>query len=170
MASIGGVGGGASDLVGMMNSLRGAGGGAGMGAAGDKFGSALEGALRGDVSGTMDQLKQLTSTDPTTLGADGVLAEAERAGARRSVMSSGGAGSVASLVESMNKAVQNRLESTEAAKKSAEADVQTLVSGGDIDLHNVILASERAGLEMKLTMTLRNKLIEAYQEVMRIPV
>ncbi|MBI5834022.1 MAG: flagellar hook-basal body complex protein FliE [Armatimonadetes bacterium] len=181
MASIGGIGGGGGgagggDLMGLMNSLKSAGGAGGtggsggaMGAATEKFGGAMESALRGDVSGTMNQLNSLTSQDPSKLYEGGALGKAATASAKMA-MGSGDAGSVAGLVDSMSKAIQSRIETTEASKKTAEANVQTLITGGDIDLHNVILASERAGLELKLTMTLRNKLLEAYQEVMRIPV
>ena len=156
MASISGLGGG--DLGNLMSQLRNAGGtggaaggagaaggGGAMGAATQQFGSALDSALRGDVSGTMNQLNQLASTDPNKLYEGGVLGKASGSGAARAMMS-GDSGSVAGLVDSMSRAIQSRLETTEAAKKTAETDVQTLVTGGDIDLHNVILASERAGL------------------------
>jgi flagellar hook-basal body complex protein FliE len=42
--------------------------------------------------------------------------------------------------------------------------------GGDVDLHDVMIASEKASVSMQLTMTIRNKLVEAYQEIMRMQV
>lgn len=77
---------------------------------------------------------------------------------------------VSSLVDSLHTAVGNRIAITEGARAEADEAAKTLLSGGDIDLHNVIMAAEKAGIELKLTMTLRNKLLEAYQEIMRTPV
>jgi flagellar hook-basal body complex protein FliE len=42
--------------------------------------------------------------------------------------------------------------------------------GGDVDLHDVMIASEKASVAMQLTMAIRNKLVEGYQEVMRMQV
>lgn len=42
--------------------------------------------------------------------------------------------------------------------------------GGDVDLHDVMIASEKAGVAMQLTVQIRNKVVEAYQEVMRMQV
>lgn len=42
--------------------------------------------------------------------------------------------------------------------------------GGDVDLHDVMIAAEKAGVAMQLTLQVRNKLVEAYQDVMRMQV
>jgi flagellar hook-basal body complex protein FliE len=42
--------------------------------------------------------------------------------------------------------------------------------GGDVDLHDVMISAEKAGVAMQLTLQVRNKLVEAYQEVMRMQV
>ncbi|NUP99358.1 MAG: flagellar hook-basal body complex protein FliE, partial [Armatimonadetes bacterium] len=82
----------------------------------------------------------------------------------------GGSGQTAALGHSLGQAVTNRLEAVQTTEAAAAENVQTLLSGGEIDLHNVILSAERAQLELQFTMQLRNKLIEAYQEVMRMPI
>lgn len=52
------------------------------------------------------------------------------------------------------------------AQQAAEA-----VARGDVtDLHRVSLAIERARLALELTVAVRNKLIEAYQEISRMPI
>lgn len=38
----------------------------------------------------------------------------------------------------------------------------------DVDIHNLMLAIEEAGIAMQLTIEVRNKLVEAYQEIMRM--
>ena len=38
------------------------------------------------------------------------------------------------------------------------------------DVHDVMIAVEKANISMELMLEIRNKIIEAYQEIMRIPV
>ncbi len=45
-----------------------------------------------------------------------------------------------------------------------------LVLGQDVDVHDAVVATEEASLAFQYTMQVRNKLIEAYQEVMRMQV
>lgn len=42
--------------------------------------------------------------------------------------------------------------------------------GGDVDLHDVMITAEKASVAMQLTLQIRNKMVEAYQEVMRMQV
>ena len=43
-------------------------------------------------------------------------------------------------------------------------------AGENVELHDVMIASEKAGVATSLTMHLRNKLLEAYQEISRMQV
>jgi flagellar hook-basal body complex protein FliE len=54
----------------------------------------------------------------------------------------------------------------------AEAEQQSrqLIAGEPVELHRVVLAGEQAALAFELTMAIRNKAVEAYQEVMRMQV
>ena len=54
---------------------------------------------------------------------------------------------------------------SEAAQQSRQ-----LIAGEPVELHRVILAGEQAALAFELTMAIRNKAVEAYQEVMRMQV
>ncbi|WP_445327012.1 flagellar hook-basal body complex protein FliE [Sporosarcina sp. FSL K6-1508] len=60
----------------------------------------------------------------------------------------------------------------EVNNKQYESDVMTekLVRGGDIELHDVMIASQKASIALNATMEVRNKVIEAYQEIIRMPV
>ena len=50
-------------------------------------------------------------------------------------------------------------------------DVQaTAAAQGEGNLHEVALALEKADITMRVAAKVRNKLVEAYQEVMRMPV
>jgi flagellar hook-basal body complex protein FliE len=47
---------------------------------------------------------------------------------------------------------------------------EQLIAGEAGDLHQVMIASEEAGVAMELLVEVRNKLVEAYQQLMRMPV
>ncbi len=44
-----------------------------------------------------------------------------------------------------------------------------LVTGNARDMHTAVLAAEKASLTLDLIISVRNKAIEAYQEIMRMP-
>jgi flagellar hook-basal body complex protein FliE len=56
--------------------------------------------------------------------------------------------------------------------KQFESDMMTekLVRGGDIELHDVMIASQKASIALNATMEVRNKVVEAYQEIIRMPI
>jgi flagellar hook-basal body complex protein FliE len=45
---------------------------------------------------------------------------------------------------------------------------QQFAVGERYDLHEIMIATENAGLSFKLLVEIRNKLVEAYQEIMRM--
>jgi flagellar hook-basal body complex protein FliE len=53
-----------------------------------------------------------------------------------------------------------------------QADVSTmkLAAGEPIDIHEVMLNTEQASLGFSMAIQVRNKLIDAYQEVMRMSI
>jgi flagellar hook-basal body complex protein FliE len=52
----------------------------------------------------------------------------------------------------------------------AEQAVQNLVAGRADNVHNVMLAMAKADLSFHLVLEIRNRLSEAYQEIMRMQV
>lgn len=47
---------------------------------------------------------------------------------------------------------------------------QKLIKGEDVELHEVMIASQKASITLNATIEVRNKVIEAYQEIMRMSV
>ncbi|KKB38980.1 flagellar hook-basal body complex protein FliE [Bacillus thermotolerans] len=43
-----------------------------------------------------------------------------------------------------------------------------MIRGENVDLHQVLIASQKSSVTLQLTMEVRNKAIEAYQEIMRM--
>lgn len=64
------------------------------------------------------------------------------------------------------------LSSTIATVNQQQNDAQTAVNqflnGDSIELHSVALAGQRADLSMDLFLQVRNKVLSAYQEVMKM--
>ncbi|BCB03350.1 flagellar hook-basal body complex protein FliE [Bacillus sp. KH172YL63] len=59
----------------------------------------------------------------------------------------------------------------EVNKMQVQSDQLTekLVRGENVDLHQVMIASQKASITLQTTMEVRNKVVEAYQEIMRMP-
>ena len=56
------------------------------------------------------------------------------------------------------------------AQNAADDASVRLAAGDPIDLHEVMLARETASLQFQLAVQVRNKLVEAYQDVMRMQI
>lgn len=54
----------------------------------------------------------------------------------------------------------------------AVADVKTemLISGKDVDLHEVMIASQKASIILETTVQVQKKVIDAYNEMMRMQI
>ncbi len=64
----------------------------------------------------------------------------------------------------------NKIGETDQLQKAAEAATEDLATGKTRNIHEAILAMEMADTSLRLMVTVRNKAIEAYQEIMRMPV
>lgn len=50
------------------------------------------------------------------------------------------------------------------------AEMQQLAATGEVsDLHDVMIALEKAGIAMDLLLEIRNKLVDAYQTIVKMP-
>ncbi|MFP3720959.1 flagellar hook-basal body complex protein FliE [Niallia circulans] len=95
--------------------------------------------------------------------------------------------SVSSALPLTNTATSNKTSAADTQKSFAsflkesinnvnqaqnESDVLTnkLARGENVDLSQVMIASQKASITMQATLEIRNKAVEAYQEIMRMPV
>jgi flagellar hook-basal body complex protein FliE len=67
-------------------------------------------------------------------------------------------------------AIREAVQSVDEAQKSAEGEITKAVRGESPDLHKTIIALQTADLKFQLGLQVRNKLIGAYDEIMRMPV
>jgi flagellar hook-basal body complex protein FliE len=66
--------------------------------------------------------------------------------------------------------IKDSLESLDSSQKGAEQEIAKAVTGESPDLHKTIIALQSADLKFQLGLQVRNKLIGAYEEVMRMQV
>ncbi len=62
------------------------------------------------------------------------------------------------------------IQKVEAYRADATVKVDRLLAGEGEELHNVALATQRAELSFELFLQARNKVVQAYREVMRMQV
>jgi flagellar hook-basal body complex protein FliE len=60
------------------------------------------------------------------------------------------------------------IKSVEGLSQAADASVERFLSGDGEDVHTAALAVERANLSFDLFLQARNKVVSAYQEIMRL--
>lgn len=66
--------------------------------------------------------------------------------------------------------LQDAVSRVDGFHKDAAKKVDSFLSGENEDLHTTILATQRAELAFEMFQQVRNKIVQAYQEVMRMQV
>lgn len=63
---------------------------------------------------------------------------------------------------------KDALSDVNSSQLNANEAVARIAAGDAIDTHDVAIAVEKANLSLQLAIQVRNKIVEAYQEVMRM--
>jgi len=64
--------------------------------------------------------------------------------------------------------LQNAISQVDQLDKDSSTQVTQLLKGDRQDLHNVMIAVEKADVAFELMMQVRNKIVNAYQEVSKL--
>lgn len=75
---------------------------------------------------------------------------------------------ISEALNSFGALLNQQIQQVNELQTVANQSVETYATGGNIELHNVILAVEKADMALQLTTQVRNKLVTAYQEVSRM--
>jgi len=89
-----------------------------------------------------------------------------QAAARAARPPEGPAAAASSFLSMLSDAVSQ----LDALQQTADANVTRLATGQPVDLHEVMISLEQSNLGLQLAMQVRNKLIDAYQEISRMQV
>jgi len=69
---------------------------------------------------------------------------------------------------SFEKTIRSLLESANAPQKEANLAVNDLVAGRTDSIHSVVVSVAKAEMSFRFLIEMRNRLTEAYQEIMRM--
>lgn len=71
---------------------------------------------------------------------------------------------------SFRESIRNFIQDVDHIQKEANNKVQDFIAGEISDVHDVMIAVEKASTSFQLLMELRNKFLDAYQELKRMQV
>lgn len=75
----------------------------------------------------------------------------------------GGDGGFASMLK-------ETISEVDRLQKEADRSIERLVVGDETDIHETVIAMEKADVAFKLMVQFRNKIVGAYEEIMRMQV
>lgn len=73
-------------------------------------------------------------------------------------------------VPSFSDTLHNLVEETNATHEASVEKIKDFVAGKDVHLHEVMAAGQEAEVTFQFLLEVRNKLLEAYQEISRTQV
>ncbi len=71
---------------------------------------------------------------------------------------------------SFEQAIKEAIKEVSVVQNDAERAIENFSTGDVKDIHSVVLAMEKADMSFQTLMSVRNKLLSAYEEIMRTPV
>lgn len=66
--------------------------------------------------------------------------------------------------------LQSAIQGVERSAGASDAAVQQFVSGSTPELHSPVLATQNAELDLEMFLQMRNKVVSAYEEIMKMQV
>lgn len=64
----------------------------------------------------------------------------------------------------------NMINSVDSIQKDSAATQEAFMNGEPVELHQMMIKAQEAGISMDLLLEVRNKLVNAYSEIMRMPI
>ena len=72
--------------------------------------------------------------------------------------------------ESSGVSFNDMLNDLSESQISTDNLIQQLAAGEDVDIHQVMIAAEQTDINFQIALAIRDKLVESYQEIMRMNV
>lgn len=73
-------------------------------------------------------------------------------------------------VQGFGQTLSSALDNLSQMQTLSDQAMQKLAAGENIDLHQVMISAEQTDIAFRVALSMRDKLVEAYQEVMRMQV
>lgn len=79
-------------------------------------------------------------------------------------------GNASETQKSFADTLKNAIESVNEMQKAADKSAQDLATGRTDNVQDVMIAAEKADIALRVMVQVRNKIVDAYQEIMRMQV
>jgi flagellar hook-basal body complex protein FliE len=66
--------------------------------------------------------------------------------------------------------LKDAISTANELQKQSDQEIQKLMTGESQNLHTTVIAMQKADLSFQMMMQVRNKIVQAYQEIMRMQV
>jgi len=66
--------------------------------------------------------------------------------------------------------LKKSIDTVNQQQNTSDQMINKLATGGDVDLYQVLIATQKANITMQTALEIRNKAVEGYQEMMRMQV
>lgn len=70
---------------------------------------------------------------------------------------------------SFSETMKNYVNEVNELQTKADNDIKRIIAGEEVDAHEVMTAVEKASISFELVMEIRNKMLDAYREIMKTP-
>lgn len=82
----------------------------------------------------------------------------------------GAPGAAGVAAPGFDNAIQRGLQEVSNLEATVDATTQSVATGGGAQLHDLMVATTKAQLGVDTLVQVRNRAVEAYQEIMRLPI
>jgi len=72
--------------------------------------------------------------------------------------------------DSFGKMLTDSIQQVNRLQVEADSNINDLATGKQTDIHRTMIAMEKASVSFELLMQIRNKVISAYDKIMRMPI
>jgi flagellar hook-basal body complex protein FliE len=76
----------------------------------------------------------------------------------------------AAAAKNLGNTFEQALQSLSQSQADSDQLIEQLAAGENVDLHQVVIASEQTDIQFRIALSIRDKLVETYKEVMRMAV
>jgi flagellar hook-basal body complex protein FliE len=77
---------------------------------------------------------------------------------------------VTDVASSVGKTFSQILQELDSKESESNTLLQKMAAGEDVNLDQLMIATEQSGVALSVTMAIRDKLVEAYREITRMAV
>ncbi len=78
------------------------------------------------------------------------------------------AGGAGTTEKTFGQQLENAVSGVDLQQQDAESKVSSMLAGGGTDVHDAMIAVQKADLSFQLMLQVRNRVVQAYQEIERM--